>query len=86
MEVNNLNENEYVPLPLYYRIAQIVFSSTGPVGVEYAKSTGSYQSVDSSQFDELVKNWQESSMLPRSPKDAIDLQTYRKQQIDMLAA
>ena len=86
MEVNNLNENEYVPLPLYYRIAQIVFSATGPVGLEYAKSTGKYQTVTSDNFKELQENWHESGMLPRSPKDVPDLQAYRKRQMDMLAA
>lgn len=86
MEVNNLNENEYVPLPIYYRIAQIVFSMTGPVATEYAKSTGKYQTVTSDDFDTLQANWQPDGMLPRSPKDVVDLREYRQRQLDMLAA
>ena len=86
MEINNLNENEYVPLPLYYRIAQIVFSATGPVGTEYSKATGKYQSFTSDNFDELAANWQPSAMLPRSPKDVPDLQAYRQEQLRKLAA
>ncbi len=86
MEVNNLNEHEYVPLPIYYRIAQIVFAATGSVATEYAKATGKYQSVTSDHFQELEANWQPNAMLPRSPKDVADLQAYRRQQLDMLAA
>jgi dCTP deaminase len=42
-EVKNHNENEYVPLPVGMRDAQIVFMSTGPVGTEYSKASGNYQ-------------------------------------------
>ena len=86
MEVNNLNENEYVPLPLYYRIAQIVFSATGPVGTEYSKATGKYQSVTADRYEELAANWRPDAMKPRSFNDVADLVRYRQQQLDMLAA
>ena len=84
MEVNNLNENEYVPLPIYYRIAQIVFSATGPVGTEYAKATGKYQTFTSDRFEELEANWHPSGMLPKSPKDAADLRAYRKKELEII--
>jgi len=86
MEVNNLNENEYVPLPIYYRIAQIVFSATGPVATEYAKSTGKYQTLTSDHLDELKANWKPDSMKPRSFKDVADLEAYRAQDMGRLAA
>ncbi len=86
MEVNNLNEREYVPLPLYYRIAQIVFSATGSVATEYAKATGKYQTVSSDHFAQLEADWREDSMKPQAFKDVADLNAYRKQQLDMLAA
>lgn len=84
MEVNNLNEREYVPLPIYYRIAQIVFLSTGPVAVEYAQSTGKYQALIGENFEELQASWEASSMLPKSFKDAADLKEYRAQQLAIL--
>jgi dCTP deaminase len=86
MEVNNLNEREYVPLPLYYRIAQIVFSATGSVATEYAKATGKYQTITSDNFEELEKNWAPEGMKPLSSKDVPDLQAYRKRLMDALAA
>jgi len=86
MEVNNLNENEYVPLPIYYRIAQIVFSATGPVATEYSKATGKYQSVSSDELAVLEANWQPSDMKPRSFKDADDLREYRLKKMQLLAA
>jgi dCTP deaminase len=85
MEVNNLNENEYVPLPLYYRIAQIVFSATGPVATEYAQSTGKYQTLNSDNFNSIASEWKPDAMLPRSPKDVTDLQAYRQAQLGRLA-
>jgi len=86
MEVNNLNENEYVPLPIYYRMAQIVFSATGPVATEYAKSTGKYQSVTSDHYEDLARDWEPSAMLPRSPKDVPDLEAHRQELLSRLAA
>jgi len=73
MEINNLNENEYVPIPVGYRIAQIVFSMTGPVNVEYAKATGNYQSTSSNDLAEIKRIWTPSQMLPRAYKDEIKL-------------
>lgn len=86
MEINNLNENEYVPLPIHYRIAQIVFSATGPVNVEYSQATGKYQTSNSNDLHELIKNWQAESMKPQAHKDAVELSVYRQQQIERLAA
>lgn len=69
MEVNNLNENEYVPLPVGYRIAQIVFSATGPVDKEYASTTGKYQATSGHDLATIQRNWRPEHMLPRAYKD-----------------
>lgn len=73
MEINNLNENEYVPIPVGYRIAQIVFSMTGPVDIEYSKATGKYQSTSSNDLAEVKRLWTPEQMLPRAYKDEIEL-------------
>ncbi|MCA9335078.1 deoxycytidine triphosphate deaminase [Candidatus Saccharibacteria bacterium] len=73
MEINNLNEHEYVPIPVGYRIAQIVFSMTGPVDIEYAKATGKYQSSSSNDLAEIKRLWTPEQMLPRAYKDEIEL-------------
>lgn len=66
MEIHNLNESEHIVLPVGYRIAQIVFSSTGPVDTEYAKASGNYQSGSSSDLAAIKKAWRPSHMLPRA--------------------
>jgi dCTP deaminase len=86
MEVNNLNEHEYVPIPTYFRMAQIVFAATGPVKTEYAKATGKYQTASSDNLEKIIKDWRADGMKPRSHKDIVDLQAYRQQQMDTLAA
>ena len=73
MEINNLNEHEYVPIPVGYRIAQIVFSMTGPVDIEYAKATGKYQTTSSDDLAEIKRLWTPEQMLPRAYKDEIVL-------------
>lgn len=73
MEINNLNENEYVPIPVGYRIAQIVFSMTGPVNTEYSKATGKYQSTGSDDLNQIKRLWTPEQMLPRAYNDEIML-------------
>lgn len=73
MEINNLNEHEYVPIPVGYRIAQIVFSMTGPVDIEYSKATGKYQSSGSDDLVQVKRLWKPEQMLPRAYKDEIVL-------------
>ncbi|USN97106.1 MAG: deoxycytidine triphosphate deaminase [Candidatus Nomurabacteria bacterium] len=73
MEINNLNENEYVPIPVGYRIAQIVFSMTGPVDIEYSKATGKYQATSYDDLAEIKRLWTPEQMLPRAYKDEIVL-------------
>lgn len=70
MEVLNLN-NRHVVLPVGYRLAQIVFSSTGPVEDEYSKSTGSYQNISGQELDAIKAAWHPSQMLPRSYNNEI---------------
>ena len=66
MEVHNLNEKEHIVLPVGYRIAQIVFSSTGPVGTEYAKASGNYQSLGSHDLAAIKAAWRPEQMLPKA--------------------
>lgn len=73
MEIHNLNENEHIVLPVGYPLAQIVFSSTGPVAVEYSKSSGNYQSLSSANLDAIKAAWTPDQMLPRAYKTAIHL-------------
>lgn len=62
MEIQNENEDEYVPLPFGMLIAQIVFHHTGIQKAGYAELTGNYQT--SNDLDEIVKNWKVESMRP----------------------
>ncbi|HBO64711.1 TPA: hypothetical protein DD425_01995 [Candidatus Saccharibacteria bacterium] len=48
-EIKNHNENDFIPLPVGIRDAQIVFMSTGPVQTEYATATGNYQRASFAQ-------------------------------------
>jgi len=73
MEVHNLNENEHIVLPVGYPLAQIVFSSTGPVGVEYAKASGNYQALSSANLDAIKAAWTPEQMLPRAYKSGFTL-------------
>ena len=75
MEVHNLNENEHIVLPVGYPLAQIVFSSTGPVGVEYAKASGNYQSFPSTDLVAIKAAWSPEQMLPRAYKSGFTLPT-----------
>jgi dCTP deaminase len=66
MEVHNLNEKEHVVLPIGWRIAQLVFSGTGPVGSEYASASGNYQQSPSSDLETIKRLWTPEQMLPRA--------------------
>lgn len=63
MEIQNDND-EYVPLPVGMRIAQIVFYHTGVVERDYTKTTGNYQ--QHSELKDLIENWRPENMLPKS--------------------
>ena len=73
MEIHNLNEDEHIVLPVGYRIAQIVFSSTGPVATEYAKASGNYQSSPSADFAAIKAAWHPSMLLPRAFASPVEL-------------
>ena len=73
MEIHNLNEREHIVLPVGYRIAQIVFSTTGPVATEYAKASGNYQSSASDDLAAIKATWRPEMMLPRAFASEIDL-------------
>lgn len=73
MEVHNLNENEHIVLPVGYPLAQIVFSSTGPVEVEYSQASGNYQTLPSADLDAIKAAWRPEQMLPRAYKSGFAL-------------
>lgn len=73
MEVHNLNENEHIVLPVGYRIAQIVFSSTGPINTEYALASGNYQAFTGEQLAAIKASWAPEQMLPRAYRSEIEL-------------
>ena len=73
MEIHNLNESEHIILPVGYRIAQIVFSSTGPVETEYSKASGNYQSNISADLAAVKKAWRPHHMLPRAYASPVSL-------------
>lgn len=66
MEIHNLNESEHIVLPVGWRIAQIVFSSTGSVEVEYSEASGNYQQQNAMNLDEIKAAWRPDQMLPRA--------------------
>ena len=73
MEIHNLNENEFLPLPVGFRPAQIVFSATGPVDVEYSQASGNYQSSSSKHLLDVKKTWRPHNMIPRAYRNEIIL-------------
>lgn len=73
MEIHNLNELAHIVLPVGYRIAQIVFSSTGPVQIEYALASGNYQQFSSTEHAAIKAAWRPEQMLPRAFKSEIIL-------------
>lgn len=75
MEIQNLNENEFIPVPLGYRIAQVVFAMTGPVGTEYSQATGNYQGQSSHDLAAIKREWRPSMVLPKAYKSEIVMPT-----------
>lgn len=73
MEVHNLNEKEHIVLPVGYRIAQIVFASTGPIGTEYAKASGNYQQSSADDIAAIQAGWRPEQMLPKAYTNLITL-------------
>lgn len=67
MEITNMSRTYSIPLLVGGRIAQIIFSETGPIlAQDYAKS-GKYQSSQS--LEKLKRDWRPEMMLPRLYKD-----------------
>ncbi len=71
MEIHNLNEAEHIVLHVGWRIAQMVFSGTGPVGSEYASASGNYQQFSGEQLDHIKAAWAPEQMLPRAYNNEI---------------
>ncbi|MDB5180697.1 MAG: Deoxycytidine triphosphate deaminase [Candidatus Saccharibacteria bacterium] len=67
LEIYNLNQRHSIVIPVGERIAQIVFMHTGEVQSSYEQLSGKYS--DSTNLDELIKNWEPLQMLPRAYKD-----------------
>lgn len=63
MEIQNDND-EWVPLQVGMRIAQIAFYHTGPVAGDYTTLSGNYQTSD--DLRALVATWTPQTMLPKS--------------------
>lgn len=72
MEIKNMNEHEYIVLPVGIRIAQLVFYKTGEVEGEYANLSGKYQHSLSNNLESLITNWHPSQMLPKAYTDTIE--------------
>ncbi len=67
MEITNFSNN-IIPLPVGFRIAQIIFHETEPIGdgdCYYQK--GKYQII--SDLEEMKKSWKPEDMLPKLYKD-----------------
>ena len=77
MEIHNLNENEHLPIPVGFRIAQVVFNMTGPVDVEYSQATGNYQTVGSHDLTGVKRAWRPHHMLPKAYKSSLDFVNIR---------
>lgn len=75
MEVHNLNENEFIPVPVGFRMAQVVFNSTGPVQLEYSKASGNYQAQSSANLTAVKQAWRPHHMLPKAYKNEVVLPT-----------
>lgn len=73
MEIHNLNESEHVVLPVGFPIAQLVFSSTGPIEKEYALASGNYQQLPSSNIAAIKAAWTPEQMLPKAYKTGLVL-------------
>jgi len=69
MEITNFSNNT-IPLPLGFRIGQIIFHDTEPVEEKdhyYRKVGGKYQSAG--EINQLKKKWKPEDMLPKLYKD-----------------
>ncbi len=76
LELYNLNETESLILPVGERIAQVIFHQTGKVAGNYGLGrdkgySGKYQT--GTNFDQIVKTWSPSKMLPQAYKDQREL-------------
>lgn len=65
LEIKNENEDEYTPLLVGDKAAQITYHSTGPVAGTYS---GEYQHADATNIDEIVRTWRREHMLPAAKK------------------
>ena len=67
MEITNFSNN-IIPLPVGFRIAQIIFHETRPIDEEDSYSQkGKYQTMGDLQ--EMKKSWKPEDMLPKLYKD-----------------
>ncbi len=75
MEIQNINREHPLVLPVGTRVAQIALFRTGPVDNPYVSK---YQSTDTSGMKaqdalELIKaNWRPEDMLPRTYRDGVE--------------
>jgi dCTP deaminase len=63
MEITNNSNHYYIPLVVGRRIAQIIFFETGEILEKDYSASGKYQK--SSDIENLKKNWDPMSMLPK---------------------
>ena len=68
LEIYNLNQNHSIVLPLYEKIAQLIFLKTGPVAIDYQQGGGKYQSAGE-DIEATIANWRPETMLPQGYKD-----------------
>lgn len=67
MEITNFSNN-IIPLPVGFRIAQIIFHETSPVhDVDSYHQKGKYQVTK--DLEKMKKNWKPEDMLPKLYKD-----------------
>jgi len=63
LEIKNENEDEYLPLKVGDRVAQLTYHGTGPVEGRYEDS-GSYQHATATDIDAIIRDWTPYAMLP----------------------
>jgi len=74
MEIQNENEDEYVPIAVGVPIAQLVFMHTGIVSGDYTTLSGNYQA--STDLQELVASWTPDQMLPKTYRRPIEADNF----------
>lgn len=67
LEIKNENEDEYLPLLVGDKVAQMTYHGTGPIHGTYADH-GSYQHAAATDIQTIVSNWNPYMMLPVAKK------------------